>query len=168
MVPAVPRGLPVELSADRGMARRVQRLGYVSLVALGLIWWLALATLEVPWWVAMALASGWALMPLVLFGSLPRPRLRYALVLPGSLVSVGLLAICAWFLPASGLAAAGWVFITAGVLLGGLLGLWFWYRLVPVPAALDDPYSPGRWGLIGLHVALIVVGWGSAATALLS
>jgi hypothetical protein len=40
--------------------------------------------------------------------------------------------------------------------------------LVPVPASLDDPYSPGRWGLIGLHVALIVVGWGLAATQLLS
>jgi len=164
----IPRALPVELSADRRMAWRVQRLGFVSLVALGLIWWLALATLAAPAWVAVALAAGWALMPIVLFGSLPRPRLRYALVLPASLVSVALLAICIAWLPGELLAAAGWVLITAGVLLGGVLGLWLWYRLVPVPASLDDPYSPGRWGLIGLHVALIVVGWGLAATQLLS
>ncbi|HEY8953987.1 MAG TPA: hypothetical protein VIP78_15680, partial [Candidatus Dormibacteraeota bacterium] len=101
------------------MAWRVQRLGFVSLVALGLIWWLALATLAAPAWVAVALAAGWALMPIVLFGSLPRPRLRYALVLPASLVSVALLAICIAWLPGELLAAAGWVLITAGVLLGG-------------------------------------------------
>jgi len=167
MVPGAPRLTPVELSADPRMARRVQRLGYVSLVALGLIWWLALATLDVPWWVAVALASGWALMPLVLFGSLPRPRLRYGLLFPASLVSLALLAICAWWLPVEPLAAAGWLFVAVGVLLGGAQGLWFWYRLVPVPASLDDPFSAARWGLIGLHVALIVVGWGLAATALL-
>ncbi|MGZ6255705.1 MAG: hypothetical protein ACXWMB_01645, partial [Candidatus Limnocylindria bacterium] len=101
-------------------------------------------------------------------GSLPRPRLRTALVLPASLVSVALLAICVAWLPGERLAAAGWVLITAGVLLGGVLGLWLWYRLLPVPASLDDPYSQGRWGLIGLHVVLIVVGWGLAATQLLS
>ena len=46
----------------------------------------------------------------------------------------------------------------AGILLGSVLGLWFWYRVLPVPAALDDPFSPGRWTLIGIHIALIVLG----------
>jgi hypothetical protein len=50
--------------------------------------------------------------------------------------------------------------------MGGGLGLWLWYRLLPVPAALDDPGSPGRWLLIGVHVALVVGGWLLAATAL--
>ncbi len=167
MVPAIPRAVPVELSANRQMARRVTRLGYVSSVALGLIWSLAVVTLGAPLWVDGALAAGWVLMPTILFASLVRPRLRYGLVLPGTLVGVGLLAICAWWLPAEPMAAAGWLSITAGILLGSMLGLWFWYRLLPVPARLDDPYSPGRWGLIGLHVALIAVGWGLAATPLL-
>ena len=141
------RPVPVELSAGRRMALRVKRLGVVSMVALGLIW---------------GLAAGWVLMPTVLFASLARPRLRYALVLPASLVGVGLLAICAWWLPSEPLAAAGWWLMTAGIALGGALGLWFWYRLVPVPGWLDDLNSAGRWGLIGLHIALIVVGWGLA------
>ena len=171
MVPAVPlvapRAVPVELSADRRMSRRVKRLGYVSSVALGLIWGLSLATLEAPWWVTAALAGGWVLMPTVLFASLARPRLRYGLVLPGSLVGLGLLAICLAWPPAAPMAAVGWWLMAFGVALGGGLGLWFWYRLLPVPAALDDPMSAGRWGLIGLHVGLIVVGWGLAATSLL-
>ena len=154
------------MSADRQMARRVTRLGFVSLVALGLVWGLCAATISAPWWVHGALAAGWVLMPLVLFASLPRPRLRYALVLPGSLVSVGLLAICLAWAPAEPMAAAGWWLMAGGVALGGGLGLWFWYRLLPVPAWLHDPYSTGRWGLIGLHVGLIVVGWGLAATTL--
>lgn len=156
------RVTPVELSADRQMALRVKRLGLVSMVALGLIWFLAVADLEAPMWVDGMLASGWVLMPTVLFASLARPRLRYALVLPASLVGVGLLAICAGWLPSEPLAAAGWWLMTAGIALGGVLGLWFWYRLVPVPAFLDDLNSAGRWGLIGLHVALMVVGWGLA------
>jgi hypothetical protein len=157
--------LPVELSSNPRMARRVKRLGFVSMVALGLVWALAVGTLPASAEVSWALATGWVLMPTVLFASLPRPRLRYALVVPASLVGVSLLAICVWWLPDSPLAAAGWLMMTAGVLLGGGLGLWFWYRLVPVPGWLDDPYALGRWSLIGLHVALIVAGWGLAATA---
>ena len=156
------RPVPVELSADRRMALRVKRLGLVSMVALGLIWGLAAARLGAPLWVNGMLAAGWVLMPTVLFASLARPRLRYALVLPASLVGIGLLAICAWWLPSDPLAAAGWWLMTAGIALGGCLGLWFWYRLVPVPGWLDDLYSAGRWGLIGLHIGLIVVGWGLA------
>lgn len=171
MARAIPtrmhRATPTELSADPRMARRVARLGFVSLVALGLIWALAAATLHAPPLVDGALAAGWVLMPTILFASLPRPRLRYGLVLPGSLVGLGLVAICAAWLPVGFAATAGWLSITAGVVLGSVLGLWFWYRLLPVPEGLDDPYSAGRWALIGVHVALIVVGLGLAATALL-
>jgi len=155
--------LPVELSADRRMAARVQRLGWVSLFALGLVWWLAAISLAAAPWVLWMLAAGWALMPTTLFASLAWPRLRYALVLPASLVSVGLLAILVWWFPTDPMAAAGWALLTVGVLLGGGMGLWFWFRIGPVPAALDDPYAPGRWALIGLHIGLIVAGWGLAA-----
>lgn len=154
--------MSVELSADRRMARRVKRLGGVSSVALGLIWGLAVATLNAPGWVTAALAAGWALMPAILFASLAHPRLRYALVLPASLVGFSLLAICVWWPPPAASAAAGWWLMTAGISLGAVLGLWFWYRLLPVPRWLDDPYSVGRWSLIGLHVALMVAGWGLA------
>jgi len=163
---ALGRRLPVELTADRAMSRRVRRLGIVSLFALGLIWGLAVTSLDVPWVVGAALAAGWVLMPAVLFASLTRPRLRYGLVVPALLVGGGLLAILVWSLPASPLAAAGWVLVDAGVVLGGVLGLWFWYRWLPVPDALNDPNSRGRWALISLHVALIATGWLLAATLL--
>jgi hypothetical protein len=146
----------------------VKRLGAVSLVALGLVWLLAVTTLDAPPLLGVALAAGWVLMPTTLFASLARPLLRYALVAPASLVGVGLLAISAWWLPADPVVAAGWLLITAGVLLGGMLGTWFWLRLLPVPHSLDDPFSRGRWALIGIHVALIVSGLGLAATSLLS
>jgi hypothetical protein len=57
--------------------------------------------------------------------------------------------------------------MTIGVGLGGVLGLWLWFRLAPVPAALDDPLAPGRWGLIAVHVALVAIGWSLAASSLL-
>lgn len=167
MAPAIPRPIPVELSANARMAGRIKRLGFVSLVALGLIWTLAVASLETPRLVKWALAAGWVLMPTILFASLSRPLLRYGLVLPGSLVGLGLLAICAWWLPADPLAAAGWLLITVGVSMGSALGLWFWFRLLPVPASLDDPYSTGRLGLIRVHIALIVAGLGLASTGLI-
>jgi hypothetical protein len=160
------RQLPVELGHDRRFARRVKRLGLVSMVALGVVWWLAITTTDAPPGVGLALAAGWFLMPATLFASLSRPLLRYGLVVPASLVGCGLLAIAAWWLPGSPVAATGWLLTTAGVLFGGVLGAWFWYRLLPVPASLDDPASPGRWALIGVHVALIVVGLAFAATAL--
>ena len=58
--------------------------------------------------------------------------------------------------------------MTAGVLLGGFMGLWFWFRVAPVPAGLDDPTARGRWSLIALHVALIVLGLALAALPLLA
>ena len=45
---ALHRRIPVELTADRRITRRVKRLAAVSAVALGLIWVLAVATLEAP------------------------------------------------------------------------------------------------------------------------
>jgi hypothetical protein len=158
---------PVELSSDPRFAGRVRRLALTSIVALGLIWGLAVATLEVPPLIGAGLAAGWLLMPAILVSSLADPRWRYALVVPASLVGVCLLAISVAWRPAPPLAAAGWVMITGGVLLGGLLGLWFWYRLVPVPTPLDDPFSPGRLALIRAHVALIVGGLLLAASPLL-
>jgi hypothetical protein len=160
------RPVPVELGPDRAFGRRVRRLGWVSLVALGIIWWLGAATLRAPPFVDVALAGGWGLMPATLFASLAAPRLRYGLVVPASLVGGALLAICAWWLPPSATAAAGWVLIAAGVGLGALQGLWFWFRLLPVPSALDAPFAPGRWALIAVHISLIVAGMLLAATAL--
>lgn len=157
----------IELSTDVRFARRVKRLALTAVVALGLIWALAVTTLTAPPLVGVALAAGWILMPAVLVASLPRPRLRYGLVVPASLVSLALIAISIRWLPADVLPAAGWLLITLGILLGGALGLWFWYRLVPVPASLDDPFSSGRLALIGVHVGLIVAGLGLAAVGLL-
>jgi hypothetical protein len=155
---AVVRSRAVELSDDRRFARRVRRLALVASVALGVIWALAVSTLAAPPLVEISLAAGWILMPTVLAASLARPELRYALVVPATLVGVGLLAICAWWLPAEPIPAIGWVLMTAGIALGGLLGLWFWFRLLPVPDALHDPFAPGRILLIGAHVGLIVIG----------
>jgi hypothetical protein len=164
---ALGRAVPVELTADRRVRGRVMRLAAVSLVALGLVTGLAAVTLDAPPAVMASLAAGWILMPTALAWSLRELRARYLLVVPSSLVTVGLLAICVGWMPPAAPAAAGWLLMTAGVGLGGALGLWLWFRLLPVPAALDDPLAPGRWALIAVHVALVVVGWTLAATALL-
>jgi hypothetical protein len=158
----------VELSTDRRFAGRVRRLALTSVVALGAIWSLAVATLDAPSVIGLGLAAGWLLMPTILIASLADPRWRYALVLPATLVGTSLLAISVAWLPALPLAAAGWAMITAGVLMGGVLGLWFWYRLVPVPTRLDDPFSAGRLALIRAHVALIVIGLLLAASPILT
>jgi hypothetical protein len=96
-------------------------------------------------------------MPTVLLASLRDSRLRYGLVVPSTLVSLGLLAVVIGWSP-GGVAGLGWLLILLGVLLGGIMGFWFWYRLLPVPAALDAPDATARWALIGAHVTLIVVG----------
>jgi hypothetical protein len=160
------RRVPAELTHDPRFAGRVKRLALTAVVALGLIWWLAVSTLDAPAIVGAALAAGWVLMPAILVASLAHPRLRYALVVPATLVGVALLAISAWSLPPNLVVAAGWLLIASGISLGGLMGLWFWFRLLPVPNALDDPFSSGRLTLIGLHVALIVVGLALASLGL--
>lgn len=38
------------------------------------------------------------------------------------------------------------------------MGLWFWYRLLPVLESLRDPFASGRWTLIAIHVGLVVCG----------
>ena len=148
----------VEMTADRAFARRVMRLAFTSAVALGVVWALARTVGQAHPAIGWLLAGGWLLMPTVLFASLGRPLLRYALVVPATLVSVALVALSAAVVPVGGTAAVGWVLVTCGVLVGGTLGLWFWFRLMPVPAALNDPFSKGRWALVGIHVLLVVSG----------
>lgn len=153
---AAPRA---EMSADPRFRRRVRRLVVVSAVMLGAITLLAaLGTDARPVAIGM-LASGWLLMPTLLYASMDRPRLRYLLALPATLVAVGLVMVATGLEGSAG-ATTGWWLITAGVLFGGGLGTWFWYRWMPVPPSLDDPFAPGRIALIALHVALIVVGMG--------
>lgn len=148
----------VEMSADPGFAGRVRRLVAVSGVALGVITFLAATTTDAPLWVLAMLGSGWLLMPTILAGSLGRPKLRYGLVAPAGLVGAGLIALCLGWLPDVPTAAVGWLLVTAGVLLGGILGSWFWYRLVPVPAAIAAPFGFPRLALIAVHTALVVLG----------
>lgn len=164
---ALHRPIPVELTEDPRIRRRVWRLAAVSAVALGLIWWLAVATTAAPTWVAVTLFAGWVSMPTVLLASLRDSRLRYGLAVPSVLVSLGLLAIVVSSSP-GGVAWLGWLLILVGVLLGGLMGLWFWFRVAPVPVALDAPDGAGRWAIIAVHVGLIVVGIGLAASALVA
>jgi hypothetical protein len=97
-------------------------------------------------------------MPVLLALSLREPRVRYFVALPATLVTVALGATIVLGIAPTTLATAGWVLITAGILFGALLGMWFWYRMIPVPAGLSDPYATGRWMLIGIHTGLILVG----------
>src|SRR4030067_37302 len=53
---------------------------------------------------------------------------------------------------------AAWLPTTPRILLGATLGACFWYRGLPVPRTLDNPFSPGRWALIALHVSGVVAG----------
>jgi hypothetical protein len=164
----VLRAPPVELSAEARMNGRIRRLAATSVGGLGAIALLAHATLEAPAAVHAALASGWVLMPVLLALSLGRPVLRYALILPSALVGGALVAVCALALPDGALARTGWLLVTGGVLLGGLLGGWFWYRLLPVPRALDDPFSTARWTLVALHVTAILLGLALVTAAALA
>lgn len=149
----------IEMSGDPLFLPRVRRLAKVSAVALGIIWFLAIRATEphnaaIDW----ALLAGWVLMPTVLFASIRSPEIRPLVFLPSALVTVGLIALCLLALPGDGAVRAGWLLITGGILFGGLLGGWFWFRWFPVPASLDAPFSSGRWALIGAHVAMIVAG----------
>jgi hypothetical protein len=146
------------MSGDPAFARRVARLAITSAMALALLAFFCHKTLDVHPAVTGSLVAGWALMPTILALSLRWPRARYAIVVQALLVTGGLVAICATALPDDSIARTGWLLTTAGILLGGVLGIWFWYRLALVPARLDDPFSRGRWMLIGVHVTLIVAG----------
>jgi hypothetical protein len=151
-----PRAHP-EMSSNGRFRDRLNRLVIFSAVALGLIAILALTKTEAGWAALLLLFAGWALMPALLYQGRSQPRLRYLLTLPAVLVTSGLLMVTIGFTgPANAL--LGWWLITAGVGVGGGLGAWFWYRWMPVPDRLDDPFSPGRWLLISIHVGLIVTG----------
>lgn len=149
----------IEMSADPVFLPRVRRLARVSAVALGIIWFLAIRATE-PHSAAIdgALFAGWVLMPTVLWISIRRPEIRPLVFLPSALVTVGLVALCVTSLPGDVVVRGGWLLITGGILFGGFLGGWFWFRWFPVPASLDAPFSTSRWALIGAHVAMIVVG----------
>ena len=151
---------PIELTTDPRFTKRVVRLTITSAFALALIWFLSTVTLQPHPMIGRGLALGWLLMPSILGLSLRWPRLRYALIVPSTLVTVALLAICMTALPDNKVIGTGWVLITGGVLLGALLGAWFWFRWMPVPARLSDPFSQGRSALIVVHVGLIAVGVG--------
>jgi hypothetical protein len=140
---------------------RVVRLAVTSVIALGLI--LGLWAVNRPGgpWVGAALGAGWALMPAVLLLMLRVPKARYALVVPSTLISVALVDV------ALVVRSAGWAMVASGILLGGLLGAWFWFRLLPVPRPLRDPFGPGRWALIAVHVGLIVAGMALVALSAL-
>ena len=156
---SVQARLAIEMTADSRFAVRVIRLAATSVVALGLIWGFQHSILDAPALVGTALAAGWALMPVLLIASLHWPMARLGLALPSTLVGGGLVAICLTALPPDwGAARVGWLMTTAGVLMGGALGLWFWFRLAPVPRFLDDPFGPGRWTLVAIHIVLIVIG----------
>jgi hypothetical protein len=160
-----PGRLGVEMTSDPAFLERVRRLATVSTIALGVMWALAFRTLQAHSAIHLTLLAGWVLMPTVLRVSVQRPRIRLLVAVPATLVGAALVAICVTALPADRVARVGWVAATAGILLGGVLGAWFWYRWLPVPAFLDDPYSRGRWLLIGAHVALVVAGLALVALA---
>ena len=148
------------MTADAVFARRVVRLAITSAAALAVLWSLAEVTVPAHSMFRYSLAVGWLLMPLLLLLSLRRPRLRYALIVPATLVTIALLGISAAARTEDVLASTGWLLITGGVVVGGLEGFWFWFRWMPVPRSLMDPFSRGRWLLVGLHVSLIVTGLG--------
>lgn len=147
----------VEMSRDIAFSARIARLVVVSSVALGAITWLAFDAVGGAWGASFLLALSWLTMPPILAMSLNAPRLRYLLAVPAGCAAVGLPATA---LSADGptIAMMGWWLTTAGVWLGGWLGTWLWFRMAPVPRALDHPFSPARWTLIGLHVALVTIG----------
>ena len=147
-----------EMGSHRMMIGRVKRLAVVSSVALGVIFVLAVTQLEASPVINFMLAAGWVLMPTLLVASVRRPKLRYLLIAPSTLVSSALVLINLRALPDNDVSRAGWHLITGGILLGGLLGIWFWFRWLPVPRTLTEPFSPARWTLIGIHVAMILVG----------
>lgn len=149
---------PIEMSSDQAFSKRIVRLAATSLVALGLIWHLAQSNPRVHPMISGLLLGGWLLMPSLLAFSLRWPQIRFFLAVPSLLISTGLSALCVTALPPDWRVALGWLLITVGVWLGGLLGIWFWYRWLPVPRELEDPFSRGRWSLIAAHIVLIIIG----------
>lgn len=149
--------ISVELTSDPCFLRRIKRLILVSAMALGLICLLVLTTTDIGWIPTGLLVGGSLSMPILLAGSLSKPQWRYLLAVPAGMVSASLLIIALGFEGSSD-ARFGWWLMTAGVLMGGTLGGWFWYRWAPVPRIFNEPFSTGRWTLIAVHAGLVVVG----------
>lgn len=143
---------------DPGFAARVRRLIIVSVVALGSISLLVVFAADSGWPPAALMITGWVLMPPLLASSLSKPKWRYLLPLPATTASVALLLVAVES-TGSSWARAGWWMMAGGLLTGGSLGVWFWYRWLPVPRPLDEPFSTGRWLLVSAHVGLVAIGW---------
>ena len=148
---------PKEMSDDPGFGRRIKRLVAISAVALGMISLLAILDGHVGRLSVVMLFSGWLLMPAILYTSLQTPPWRYLLMAPAGLVSAALVILTIGY-EGSPQAGLGWWLVTGGVLLGAGLGAWFWFRMLPVPDRLTDPFSAGRWVLIAVHTGLVVAG----------
>ena len=149
----------VELTDDPAFTGRVRRLVLVSLVALGVITALAVRD-HAATWVVLLMVIGWALMPSLLFLSIRSPGLRYGLLVPGTAFPLGVLGMA---VAASGAESIGWWLIATGLTLGGAQGIWFWFRWMPVPHQLDDPFGRSRLTMIVVHVALLLVGIATVA-----
>lgn len=132
---------------------RVRRLAVVSSIALGLVWWLSLDVSGAGALERWGLLAGWVLMPATLVASLFDAWARFAVGVPASLVSLVALRLTWLEFP-----SAGWMLLAAGVLLGGMLGMWSWFRWAPIPAMFRAPYGRGRRALIAVHVALTAAG----------
>jgi hypothetical protein len=154
----IGRRVGIEMTGHPRFRSRVRRLAITSGVALGVIWAMAVRTLDASRSIEGLLLAGWVTMPTVLGLSLTRSSIRRLVVAPTLLVTAALIGICLWELPHAGLARAGWLALTAGILMGGGMGVWFWYRWIPVPRAFDDPYARARSTLIAVHVALVLGG----------
>jgi hypothetical protein len=147
-----------ELSSEPAFSNRIRRLSATSAVALGITWLLWIETVSAPRALTFMLLAGWIAMPVVLIGSLRAPAVRWLLVVPSTLVGVPVLAAATGAVTVEPAAQGGWILVAVGIVLGALLGIWFWFRLLPVPVELDDPFSRGRWMLIAVHVATIASG----------
>ena len=147
----------VELTHDPSFEARIRRLSVVSLIALGTITWLAIRD-DASMAVVLLLTTGWILMPPVLRASLRRPALRYGLSVPAALVAGGLTLFSASATGLTATAAAGWWMITGSLWFGALLGMWLWFRWLPVPARLNHPFGFARLVLVTMHIGGVLIG----------
>jgi hypothetical protein len=147
----------VELTHDRTFEARIRRLSVVSLFALGTITWLAIRD-DASSTVVLLLTAGWISMPTVLRASLRRPGLRYALSVPATLFAGGLTLFSTSLADLEATSAAGWWTITVSLWFGAVLGMWLWFRWLPVPAWLTDPFGPGRLAFVTAHIGGVLIG----------
>ena len=127
----------------------------------GTIWWLSRREGAPPEASALLLA-GWVTMPGLLLASLRWPALRLWLVPPSTLVTLGVLLSVP---TGTATEQVGWLLLLAGILLGDVLGLWLWLRLVPASGPWVDPFSRHRWAAIAVHVTAVLLGIAIVANA---